>query len=115
MLTVQIDQAEKELLYLDSVFEALSGRRWSGLAGNPGGTQKNRDICAFSGANRRRLPYWGLWNTRTSDGFALLAGRNNRQNDRLTLRQADKNDIWFHTKNIPGSHVILVTGGKEPE
>ncbi len=44
---------------------------------------------------------------RTSDGFLVLLGRNNRQNDRLTLRLAEKDDLWFHTQKIPGSHVIL--------
>ena len=48
----------------------------------------------------------------TSDGFRLLVGRNNKENDILTLKTADKKDIWFHTKDIPGSHVILVTEGK---
>ena len=50
----------------------------------------------------------------TSDGFTVLVGRNNRQNDQLTLKQAHKNDVWFHTQKIPGSHVILVTQGREP-
>ncbi|MEI3579422.1 MAG: NFACT RNA binding domain-containing protein [Acutalibacteraceae bacterium] len=40
-------------------------------------------------------------------------GRNNVQNDRLTLRESRGNDIWFHTQKIPGSHVIVVTGGRE--
>ena len=35
------------------------------------------------------------------------------ENDQLTLKKADKQDIWFHTKNIPGSHVVIVTNGKE--
>ena len=39
--------------------------------------------------------------------YKVLVGRNNRQNDRLTLRQAQDDDIWLHTKNIPGSHVII--------
>ena len=43
----------------------------------------------------------------------VLVGRNNRQNDSLT-GNADKNDIWFHVKNFPGSHVILCTEGEEP-
>ncbi|MFR4476831.1 MAG: NFACT RNA binding domain-containing protein [Ruminococcus callidus] len=47
-----------------------------------------------------------------SDGTRILVGRNNRQNDQLTLKTANKNDIWLHTQNIPGSHVILETGGK---
>ena len=41
-------------------------------------------------------------------------GRNNRENDILTFKTASKNDFWFHTKDIPGSHVILFTNGKEP-
>ena len=43
----------------------------------------------------------------TFDGFEILVGRNNHQNDQLTLKIASKNDIWLHTKNIPGSHVII--------
>ena len=50
----------------------------------------------------------------TSGGFTLLVGRNNTQNDLLSHKTADKGDIWFHTKGIPGSHVILVTEGREP-
>ena len=50
----------------------------------------------------------------TSGGYRLLVGRNNIQNDRLTFKIADKTDIWFHTKDIPGSHVIMITGGEEP-
>ena len=41
-------------------------------------------------------------------------GRNNRQNDLLTLKTASKTDLWFHTKDIHGSHVILKTDGRQP-
>lgn len=47
-------------------------------------------------------------------GFEILVGRNNKENDELTLRLADRNDLWLHTKDIPGSHVIMRTGGQEP-
>lgn len=43
----------------------------------------------------------------SSDGFTILAGRNNLQNDSLTLRTAAKDDIWLHAKDVPGSHVII--------
>lgn len=43
----------------------------------------------------------------SSDGWEILVGRNNKQNDWLTLRLAMKEDWWFHTKDIPGSHVIV--------
>lgn len=43
----------------------------------------------------------------SSDGTEILVGKNNLQNDQLTLKTARKSDIWLHTKNIPGSHVII--------
>ncbi len=49
----------------------------------------------------------------SSDGFDIYVGKNNIQNDELTLKTARGSDIWLHTKNIPGSHVIVVSGGKE--
>lgn len=48
-----------------------------------------------------------------SSGSKVLAGRNSRQNDALTLHVAGEADYWFHAKNQPGSHVILFTEGKE--
>ena len=49
----------------------------------------------------------------SSDGFTILVGKNNKQNDFLTLKIAHNDDLWMHTKNIPGSHVIIKTEGKE--
>ena len=49
----------------------------------------------------------------SSTGFTILVGRNNKQNDKLTLKTASKNDIWLHTKDIHGTHTIIVTDGKE--
>lgn len=46
------------------------------------------------------------------DGFTVLAGKNNYQNDILSLKLASKSDIWFHVKDIQGSHVILRTENK---
>lgn len=45
----------------------------------------------------------------TSDGYTILIGKNNLQNERLTCRTARPDDLWFHLKNAPGSHVILRT------
>jgi len=49
----------------------------------------------------------------SSDGFNIYVGKNNHQNDELTLKSARGVDIWLHTKKIPGSHVIIVTNGKK--
>ncbi|MBC8533649.1 Rqc2 family fibronectin-binding protein [Yeguia hominis] len=117
-LTEQIAQAEQELRYIDTVFEELSRAateedlneirnelRGEGYLRTPkekkrGGEKKP--------AKAKPIQY------ASSDGFPILVGRNNRENDELTLRTARGCDIWFHTKNIPGSHTILVTGGKTP-
>ena len=48
------------------------------------------------------------------DNFTLLVGRNNKENDYLTLKFANKNDIWFHTKNIHGSHAVLKLDNQIP-
>ena len=43
----------------------------------------------------------------------MLVGRNNKENDHLTLKTASRTDYWFHTKDIPGSHLIVQTDGRE--
>jgi len=50
----------------------------------------------------------------STDGYDIYVGKNNTQNDHLTLRQAKNHDIWLHTKDIAGSHVIIITGGTQP-
>lgn len=47
------------------------------------------------------------------DGYTVLVGKNNKQNDYLTLKYAHSNDLWFHTKDIHGSHVVLKTNNEE--
>ena len=49
----------------------------------------------------------------SSDGFDIFVGKNNYQNDELTFKTANGGDWWFHAKKIAGSHVVLLTGGKE--
>ena len=49
----------------------------------------------------------------SSDGFDIYVGKNNYQNDELTFKTANGGDWWFHAKKIAGSHVVLITGGKE--
>ena len=48
------------------------------------------------------------------DGFTVLVGKNNKQNDYITTKLANKDDIWFHVKDFHGSHLILRTEGKVP-
>lgn len=113
VLTEQIAKGEEELAYIDSVFDALTRTtgedevdelrrelaeqgyiRSSKLKGKP---PKSRPPLEFT----------------SPDGFKVLVGRNNKQNDMLTTRLAEKTDIWLHTKDITGSHVIIRAEGRE--
>ena len=115
-LTEQIGLAQTELTYIDSVFESLA------LAENERDLNEIRAELAEQGYVRRKASKKNQKQPalsaplkfKTSDGFTVLVGRNNRQNDKLTMKDANNNDIWFHTKNIPGSHTVLVTDGKAP-
>lgn len=115
MLTSLIEQGEEELLYLDSVIDSLS--RASGF----GEINEIRAELARSGyLKRRNLPNKKNVQKagepveyRSSDGFKILVGRNNVQNDKLSLKTAAKGDLWLHTQKIPGSHVIVCSGGGE--
>lgn len=114
VLTVQIDQAEKELIYLDSVFDALSRASGERELAEIREELKEQGYLRLQRGRQKPPAPLGPLECTTSDGFTLLAGRNNRQNDLLTLKQAKKSDLWFHTKNIPGAHIILVAGDREP-
>ncbi len=118
VLTRQIEQGKGDLDYLESVIEALSE------------AESERDLAQLReelmqtgilsakqvrGRKRQKKPAAsGPFHYRTSDGFEVFAGKNNLQNDILTLQTAFKSDIWFHTQKIHGSHVILVLDGREP-
>jgi predicted ribosome quality control (RQC) complex YloA/Tae2 family protein len=47
------------------------------------------------------------------DGFTILIGRNSRQNEEVTFRQATSNDIWLHARGVPGAHVVIKTAGRQ--
>lgn len=114
ILKEQIVLAEKEIEYVDNVFDSLSrAESERELAEIRSELIQTGYIKAPKGSRKDQKPLPPLQFT-TTDGFVVLVGRNNRQNDTLTLKTAGNNDIWFHTKDIPGSHTILVTNGEEP-
>ena len=114
-LTEQIDLAGKELEYLESVLDALARAETERDLSEIRGELMEQGYLRVPRSKREKMASVSApMRFTTSDGFTVLVGRNNRQNDRLTLKTANNNDIWFHTKNIPGSHTVLVTEGKEP-
>lgn len=113
MLTLQMEQAKKELLYIDSVFDTLSRAVTEReLAEIRQELTEQHYLKRGRGktASTAPLPPKAFC---TTGGFTVLVGRNNRQNDTLTLKKSSPFDLWFHVKNIPGSHTVLVTEGRE--
>lgn len=47
------------------------------------------------------------------EGYRILLGRNNKENDKITFKMANRNDLWLHAKNIPGSHVLIISNGHD--
>ena len=115
-LTAQLQKGREELQYLESVLQELSQAEAEQDFNDirteltDGGyiRQRGKKQSGFQRASRPR-------EFRTSAGLRVLVGRSNRQNDRLTTKDADKRDLWLHTQKIHGSHVILCTGGAEPD
>ena len=110
----QIKLAEDEKFYLESVAESLENVE------TPAELDEIRQELINEGYIPKQIFKKGAQKKQTKsepmkfisvDGYEILVGRNNKQNDELTLRMAYSTDIWFHTKNIPGSHTIVRTKG----
>ena len=114
-LQEQIALAERELVYLDSVLDALArAETEKDLLEIRAELTEQGYLRAQRGKKARKESPSVPLRFETADGFTVLVGRNNRQNDQLTMRTANNNDLWFHVKNIPGSHTVLVTEGRKP-
>ena len=117
MLTIQIEKGEKELEYLNSVLESIA------LAEGERDLQEIRQELTDTGylrrqktaAKREKRLSGKPMEFRSSSGLRISVGKNNSQNDQLTTKMASRGDIWFHTQKIHGSHVILWTGGEDPD
>lgn len=114
MLTKHIAAGEQELLYLDSVSDALSRATTARDLEELRAELEEQGYLRRQKSRQKSLRPLKTQTFRSDDGFIILVGRNNADNDRLTLHTAQKHDIWLHTKNIPGSHVIVVTQGQMP-
>lgn len=104
----QIEIANDNLRYFDSIQTAIDNAE-------PEDIDQITDELINQGylkrpqkqKRKKKVTEHNLNKFRLSSGKTVLVGKNNYQNDWLTLKKANKTDIWFHVKNIPGSHVIL--------
>ena len=113
LLQNQIPETEQEILYLENILISIDNateveeldeiKEELIKEGYLKGTIKKKKK-----QNTLSKPFHYI----SSDGFNIYVGKNNRQNDYLTLKFAKKNDIWLHLQKMPGSHVIIESSGK---
>ena len=115
VLLEQIENAENELKYIESVLDLLA------RATTPTELADIRTELALAGYSskikmpeRKKPKKADYLKFRTSGGYTVLCGKNNLQNDQLTHKEAAGYDYWFHAKNAPGSHCIMLCAGSEP-
>ena len=113
MLTDLIKQGEIELEYLKSINYAVQE------------AQNEAELMAIRSElhGAGYIKYYKQWDKKqkpqdfikyiSSDGFLICVGRNNLQNDKLTMKTARGKDMWFHTKKAPGSHVVVISEGAD--
>lgn len=115
---LQLEANSEEISYLDSVLAYLENSEkideidaLRSELEETGYLRRRRIPGGFKEKKFKAEPY----KYTLSNGATVLVGRNNRENDILTFKTASSKDTWFHTKDIPGSHLILQNGGAEPD
>ena len=114
MLTKLIENGKKEAEYIDSVFDSLSRAQTEAeLSAIKEELTQSGYLKRAKGYKNQKPEKLSYMRYISTDGFTILCGRNNVQNDKLTLKDSFNNDIWFHTHNIPGSHTVIITENKQ--
>lgn len=110
-----IAQGETQLDYLNSVLEMLSlSESEKDISDIRRELEETGYIRRQSGSRQSRVKAQAPLRFVTDDGFQVLAGRSNIQNDQLSTRLCRRTDYWFHTQKVHGSHVILQCSDREP-
>ena len=112
-LREQIEKAENERAYLESVLQELAQAETEQEFNEIRRELQETNYLKKSSGKKEQKRAFAPRTFKTSGGFEVLVGRNNVQNDQLT-KKADKRDYWFHTQHIHGSHVILRCAGLTP-
>lgn len=113
---IQLEENETEIKYLESVLSFLENTDDVGEIESiraelveTGYVRRRKQAGGFKEKKYKPMPY----RYTLTNGMSVLVGRNNKENDFLTFKTAGNKDLWLHTKDIPGSHVIVQSGGAE--
>lgn len=113
-LTALIEEDKRDIEYIESVLDSLSRAKTAAELSEIRAELSDAGYIHAPLSKKQRVVASKPLEFTSPSGLKILVGKNNRENDLLTLKTAAKTDLWFHTKNIPGSHVILFTDGKAP-
>ncbi len=112
MLGELIEQSEQELAYLESVIDAVNrADGYTELAEIRNELYEQGYLKRAKNDKTKKAKPMPPMEYVSDDGYTILVGRNNVQNDILTFKTAAKDDSWFHTQKIPGSHVVVIGNG----
>jgi len=112
MLGELIEQSEQELAYLESVIDAVNrADGYTELAEIRNELYEQGYLKRTKNDKSKKPKPLPPLEYVSDDGYTILVGRNNVQNDLLTFKTAAKDDSWFHTQKIPGSHVVVIGNG----
>ena len=104
---IQKEKTERELEYLESVADEILRAETPAEIAEIKEELRDTGYIAKDGNARKKKEAVSKLMEFEVNGYRVFVGRNNRQNDYLTLKMSRSQDIWLHTKNIPGSHVII--------
>lgn len=112
MLGELIEQSEQELAYLESVIDSVNrADGYTELAEIRNELHEQGYLKKSKNDKTKKPKPMPPMEYISDDGYTILVGRNNVQNDLLTFKTAAKDDSWFHTQKIPGSHVVVIGNG----
>lgn len=112
MLGELIEQSEQELAYLESVIDSVNrADGYTELAEIRNELYEQGYLKRAKNDKTKKAKPMPPMEYISDDGYTILVGRNNVQNDLLTFKTAAKDDSWFHTQKIPGSHVVVIGNG----
>ncbi len=110
IITAQLEKTEEEIKYMETLLQQVE-------TAAPKDIEEIREELADQGYLKKRSRSSSKYKSRaakpsleqyaSTDGQEILVGKNNKQNEYLTNRLAGKEELWFHTKDIPGSHVVI--------
>lgn len=111
MLKDLMEKSRQELIYIDSVFDSVTRTKGESELLEIREELAEQGYIRLSKVKNKVLKPQPPIKYRSTDGYLILCGRNNKQNDKLTLKTALKTDLWLHTQGTAGSHVIVETNG----